>query len=606
MSPHITPKSRRRSRAALAALLALLILAPVASATPGTFVDPGGSGASVTIDDTVVVAGQRLGISGTGFVSSTPAPGFPLIAIKPYDIDVVGFVAGGTDAYPRTDDALIWFVAQQAGGGWSGYIDIPPNLPLEGYAVGADRGLHWLRILSGAFSTNEAVTTPISYKVPFSVVARLTLGLTNPAGAFQPGTTFRPGSSPGGPVPVQVTAQGRDFDPSEAVTVKLDGATLATSITTDAAGDFPASARVPIPVATLPGPHTLEFSTSTITASSPITITAPPTATLDTPAVRPGNRFAFRFGGFIGVGGSGQKVAVVVNEVVLACLQADVTGSASGTAVLPASTAVGTTPVGFAAGTSCGGPASPVNDLPGSRVAPPLTVSATAPSASADASAVVGSAIGVSGEGFDAGAAVSVKLDGVALASSLTVGADGRFAGQLSVPASTSLGERTLLFTAGSTSAVTVFTATSPPPPPPPPAIVPPTPPPPPPPPAAVPPPPPVAPSVSPRVASAKVVTKGKELRLTLSTGTATRATATVKTFKKVRIGGKGSRARIVTMTRSRTFALVPGRAAATVKLTLTADGRKALRKLGSVKVIVRLAPTRGAATTKTLTIKRA
>ena len=406
MPTRITPTSRPRSHAALVALLAFLTLAPVASAAPGTFVDPGGSGASVTIDDTIVVAGQRLGISGTGFVSSTPAPGFPLIAIKPYDIDVVGFVAGGADAYPRTDDALIWFVAQQAGGGWSGYIDIPPNLPLEGYGVGADRGLHWLRILSGAFSTNEAVTSPITYKVPFSVVARLTLGLTNPAGAFQPGTTFRPGSSPGGPVPVQVTPQGRDFDPTETVTVKLDGATLTipTPFMTDAAGDFLASARVPIPVATLPGPHTLEFSTSTVTASSPITITAPPTATLDTPAVRPGGRFAFRFSGFIGVGGSGQKVAVVVNEAVLACLQADVTGSASGTAVLPASTAVGTTPVGFAAGTSCGGPASPVNDLPGSRVAPPLTVSATAPSASADASAVVGSAIGVSGEGFEVGA----------------------------------------------------------------------------------------------------------------------------------------------------------------------------------------------------------
>ncbi len=594
---------RPRCRAALAALLAFLILAPAASATPGTFVDPGGSGASVTIDDTVVAPGQRLGISGTGFVSSTPAPGFPLIAIKPYDIDIVGFVAGGPDAYPRTDDALIWFVAQQPGGVWTGYIDLPPNLPLEGYGVGADRGLHWLRILSGAFSTNEAVTPPITYKVPFSVVSRLTLGLTNPAGAFQPGTTFRPGSSPGGPVPVQVTPQGRDFDPSEAVTVKLDGVPLATSITTDAAGDFPASARVPIPVATLPGPHTLEFSTSTITASSPITITAPPTATLDTPAVRPGGRFAFHFGGFIGVGGSGQKVAVVVNEVVLACLQADVTGSATGTAILPASTAIGTTPVGFAAGTSCGGPTSPVNDLPGSRVAPPLSVSATAPSASADASAVVGSALGVSGEGFEAGAPVAVKLDGVALASSLSVGADGRFAGQLSLPASTSPGERTLLFTAGSTSAVTVFTATSPPPPPPPPPAVVPAPPPPP---AVPPPPPPVAPPVSPRVASAKVVTKGKELRLTLSTGTATRATATVKTAKKVRIGGKGSRARIVTMTRSRTFALVPGRAAATVKLTLTADGRKALRKLRSVKVIVRLAPSRGAATTKTLTIKRA
>jgi hypothetical protein len=587
-------RHRLRPAATVATLLALAFaaFAAKAGAAPATFPDPGGSGASITISDTEVVPGQRIAISGDGFVPAGGG-GYPLVAIKPYDIDPP-WAFGGPDAYPGPDDARIWFVAQQPSGGssrgaFSGWIDVPGDLTPDGLAAGPARGTHWLRILSGAFSTADAVTVPITYKVPFTVVERLTLGLTSfgtPA-RFQAGTQFRPGAS--------VTARGHGFDAGATVSVTLDGAPLAASITTDAEGALPASARVALPAGTAPGAHTLGFATGAVSAVQAITVTPVPTVALDTPAVRPGGRFALRFRDFTGVAGAGQKVAIVVDEAVLACLQADASGQAVGTAVLPATTALGTATVGFTAGTSCAGPTGAQDDLPAARITAPLTVAATAPAVRVDRSAAAGSAIGASGEAFAPGAAVTVTLDGAAVASGLTVGADGRFDGTVALPAATAPGERTLLFTAGSTRAVATFTATAPLPA------------------AGVPAPPAAdgagtaapaaiwpAPRVvvvgAPKVKSAAV--KGTRLTLTL-TGRAARKTAiSVRTAGKVRLAAR-AKARTVTLARTTTSKV--GR----VTLTLTRDGRRILRRLGKVKVAIRITAPGRPATTRTLTLRR-
>lgn len=592
-------------RAGLLAGAALLALVPGAAAAPGTFPAPGLPGVSVTLGDTTVVPGQRVPISGTGFVPAS-GNGSPLIAVKPYDIDVPSWGSGGTDRYEKTTEALIWFAAAQPGGGWSGWVDIGADLPRQGLGTGADAGSHWLRILSGAFATDGAdtpgagsVTPPITYKVPFDVADRLTLGLTAGA-AFQEGTTFRPGTGPGGAVPAQLTLRGRSFAPEQTATVTLDGAPVPTSpqaLTTNAEGDLAETARALLPVSTAVGTHTLTVATGAVTASKTITVTAPATAALVTPSVRPGSRFAVRVAGFTGVGGAGQKVAVVVNEAVLACLQADAAGAGRGTAVLPAGTALGTASVGFAVGTSCKGPSGPVDDLPNARVGASLAVSETAPAVQAAAEAAKGGPLAVSGAGFAPGP-VAVTLDGVPLAATLTAGGDGAFSGTLTVPADAAIGERTLLFTAGESSAVATFTATAPPTP----ATTTGT--------AATPPAPQPQPAAPPAPAGpsgpavkapgvSRVALRGRRLTLTLTGRAAAKAAITVRTAGKVRATPK-AKPRVLTLARGTT-----GRVGK-VTLTVTKEGDRVLRRAGRLKVVVRVMAPGRPATSRTVTLRRA
>jgi hypothetical protein len=584
--------SRRTGLAASLSTLAALLPAGAAHAAPLTLADPGGSGASVTISDSSVVPGQRVAISGEGFVPVS-GHGFPLVAIKPYDLDPP-WAFGGADAHPGTDDARIWFVAQQPSGGdpkgaFTGTIDIGDDLTPDGLASGPARGTHWLRILSGAFSTADAVTVPITYKVPFTVERRLALGLSSFGSPtlFQPGTTFRPGAA--------VTPRGRSFDAAESVTVTLDGTPVAASITTDAEGDFPAGARVTLPGATAPGAHTLTFATSTITASAPIAVIAPPTVALDTPTVRPGGRFAVRFTNFIGVGGAGQKVAIVVDEKVLACLRADASGAATGTAVLPAGTALGTATVGFAAGTSCLGPTGAQDDLPGARLTAPLSVATEAPAVRAPDAAAAGSTIAVSGDGLAPDQAVAVTLDGAPLSSALRTAADGTLRGDLVLPAETTPGERVLLFKAGATSAVAALTVTEnvvspvtaapvaglpvPPVPEPPVAITP-------------------GKARAPVLRTVRVLSGARRLRLTLTGTAARKTTISVKTAKKVRLTTRG-KAKTVTL------ATITTNKVGTITLTLTGDGRRLLGRVRSVKVVVRIGAPGRTTTIKTVTLRR-
>ncbi len=188
-----------------------------------------------------------------------------LVAVRPYDYDAgPAWTIGGEDAYfpgnptvPPASEAKYWFITDHTdGGSFHGWIQAPANLTKPG-PIGT--GDHWLRILSGAFftTTGDRLTDPITFNVPLRMVDRLTTGLTSPTNLFQPGSHFRPGA--------QVTLAGRGFTPGATVEVTLDGAGLASSITTDGDGRLPASARVALPGSLAPGAHTLAVSTGPVT-----------------------------------------------------------------------------------------------------------------------------------------------------------------------------------------------------------------------------------------------------------------------------------------------------------------------------------------------------
>lgn len=159
----------------------------------------------------------------------------------------------------------------------------------------------------------------------------------------------------------------------------LDGAGLASSITTDGDGRLPASARVALPGSLAPGAHTLAVSTGPVTEEVPITATRPITAAVPTTVVRPGGTIAYDLDGYLGVTGAPQKIAVVVSEQVLACIEAGPDGSASGVVELPASISESVL-VRFNVGLSCVlPPAGVINDQPISVSPHTLTVSPDAP-----------------------------------------------------------------------------------------------------------------------------------------------------------------------------------------------------------------------------------
>ena len=367
-------------RRGIAALLAAVVVAsgllfssPEAAAAPVTVTDPN-SGASITLSTDRIAPGQRVDISGREFTPTRGSTGDPLVAVRPYDFDDgPAWTTGGRDSYipadpskPPGSEAKYWYVTHHEDGTFEGWLQAPASLTAAGPQ---GNGRHWLRILSGAFftSTGDRLTDPITFMVPFTVDApSASTGLTSPTGVFQAGTTFRPGAQP--------TLRGEGFTPNTALAVTLDGTTLDSAITVGSDGSLPGTARVTLPTGTSVGQHTLRLATGAKAASVTLRVTAQPTATVRTPEVRRGGTIGFDLAGYIGVGGAPQKVAVVVNEKVLACIQTGSTGAGSGTAVLPAEL-TGTVVVGFNVGLSCKLPPDAViNDQPISRITSSVTV----------------------------------------------------------------------------------------------------------------------------------------------------------------------------------------------------------------------------------------
>ncbi len=590
-----------RSWIAGAAALATMIVGASAAAAPLTVQNPNVLSNSVTIDRTEAAPGERINISGRGFVVTTnvAGPGNPIVAVRPYDYDLGPVWTGGGDDYYTpaapplvTNEAKYWFQTKQDPGqgnpdvvGFDGWLEVPQTATPAGPLV-AQPGQHWFRILSGAYFTStggDAAGRNVeqfaySYTVPFTIVPNLRLGIQ--AGTFHEGTTFRPG--------VTITVLGRGFTPNTSVTATLDGAPLApVSITTDAEGAFPNLSQITLPAGTAPGSHTLAFTTGSVTHTASITVTAPPTATLHTTAVRPGGTIAFDVANFVGVRGTGQKVAVVVNEQVLACLQADAQGRASGAATIPAGTASPAT-VRFNAGLSCvlPAPGTPpvVNDAPPASIPQDLTISATAPVIVAPATGEAGSAITVTGDGFGGSAAVSATYRGIPIPIAATTDAQGHFAGQITLPES--VGDGVLLVSAGGGSAATVVTVVARP------VVVPPV----------------VDPVPQPKPAPAKPKplspkpAKGTltrtSLTLTLRAAVAKGTSVNVVTRTKVRLTPKG-KPRIVTLANAK---VAKGKV---VRLTLTPQGRLLVARQRTVAVTVRVAAKDKRTSTTILSVRR-
>ncbi len=94
------------------------------------------------------------------------------------------------------------------------------------------------------------------------------------------------------------------------------------------------------------------------------------------------------------------------------------------------------------------------------------------------------------------------------------------------------------------------------------------------------------------------------KLRLSLDAGMATKVVVSVKTKSKTTASGRGKK-KIVTVVKSTTVRPVAGKAR-TVTLRLTADGKKLLRRLKSIKVVITVDPDgTGATTTRTITLRR-
>lgn len=460
---------RTRTFRATAAGLAVGIIAAglgltaPAAAAEKTVTDPG-TGARFTVSSSEITAGERINISGTGFVPVEGSTGEPIVAVRPYDFDLgPEWQIGGVDAFDAAaqgnptaaGEAKHWFITDHTDdGSFEGWIQAPANLTAAG---GAGTGDHWLRVLTGAFftSTGTRLTAPITFRVPLTFVDKVRLGLTAgpPTGqVFQAGTHFRPGAS--------VTVKARAFTPNTGVAVTLDGAPLTgADLTTGPDGVLPASARVTIPTGTPAGTHTLRFATGSNTHDVAITVTPPVEVEVVTPTVKAGGLLAFNLRNFVGVQGTGQKIAVVVNEQVLGCVQADAVGDGSGVVQIPAGLADGTRSVLFNVGLSClAPPAGVLNDLPNSTSGQPIVISSTAPHVTVPAAAVAGEPVPVAGAGFAANTAVVVTADGSSVPSTLVTDGSGEFSGRVTF---TGAGDRRLIFTAGSTVAAahTVVTA---------------------------------------------------------------------------------------------------------------------------------------------------
>lgn len=453
---------RGRLRALVSALAATLMAGSIAAlaaapahAEPVTITDPV-SGVSITLSSDRIAPGERIQISGTGFVPTSGSSGDPLVAVRPYDYDEgPAWTIGGPDAYfpantsvPPGSEAKHWFVTDHTTTSFEGWIQAPTNLTKAG-PLG--NGQHWLRILSGAFftTTGDRLTDPITFRVPFTVADKLETGLTSPTGVYQQGTYFRPNAS--------ITLRGRGYTPNAAVTVSLDGTALASSITADADGGLPNSARVTLPADLSTGQHTLRVATGAVSNTLTITGTKTPTAAVPTTTIRSGGTIAYDLDDYIGVGGKPQKVAVVVDEQVIKCVTVGADGSAVGAVAMPATDAA-TQGVRFNVGLSCLLPSNPsavIDDMPISTAPHTLTVSADAPRLGVTGSPHPGGRLALSGSGFDAGSSVAITV-GTTPAGTLTANSSGEISGNVTAPATA--GEHRVLATGGSKTAAALAT----------------------------------------------------------------------------------------------------------------------------------------------------
>lgn len=280
-------------------------------------------------------------------------------------------------------------------------------------------------------------------------------------------------------------------------------------------------------------------------------------------------------------------------------ITANATGELTGSVTIPAGAALGRKIVTFVGTTS-----TTSADTIEAIAAATVTIKNSAPVA-------IGQAVQINLKGFVRGFAredgswgqkVGLRLDGGRdILGCITTDNDGNGDGELVIPAGTTDGEHTLQVLAGSAcvsgasndapsrSLPTKFQVLT--------AVV------------EVPPTnPPATTPITPKGPDGQKPSSLKrsgmsKLTLNLDAGQATKVVIAVKTKSKTTVTGKGKK-KIVTLVKSTTVRPKAGQARK-VTLTLTADGKKLLKRLTSIKVIVTVDPDgTGATTSRTITLR--
>lgn len=587
------------TRRALTLALAALALWPATALA----IPPGGpsenrGGAVITLDALVVAPGAAVAYHGTGFNAGE------VVSIKVDDGLVLPQTpAGGADVFAT--------VTAGEDGTIAGSVDLAGVR--SDYAAELASGKHLLRFLSGAPRSIHADFAVTGGALPVATVGTGARAFIGPAAdlpvAYLANHPYDdiPKLVAGSVVPYRLSG----FDPGSTVSVKVnDGAVPAPgvpngvfgTVTIDANGNAAGTIAVPT---TTPGTSWLRFLAPGRSVWAPYAVVASDgrDIAITTPAPAPGSVVAFHGTGLLrspqdywpADGDGGQTVHVRLDGTGAPLALEAGSGTLDGSLRLPDDIAPGTHALVFYVGfvEQADGPqavlARTFTVTAGGSQVPP--VGATLAAGAVDA----GGSLGFAVTGFvrDAGGGqrVSVRLDGATELACVQTDGLGSGSGTVTVPAGTAPGTHTLWFGTGSGCAAdeaparaveAAFAVNAPP---------------------AATPTPTATPARPARISSSSLKVKRRAVSLSLTPGSArATVTITIRTSSKVRLSKQRKR---VTLARRARYVLPAGGRTRTVKLALTAEGRRLLRTRSKVKVQVRLTPAKGKAIARTLTLRR-
>ncbi len=321
----------------------------------------GPSNVKVTISNDHFHPGERILLSGTGFVEDpgSGSGGNPVLALRVNDNEddfPAGWEAGGdiAETVYGADDREGFIPFEIENGSFSGWIDLPDSpSPLPTAS--------WLRFLGGSLTTvQDGVKLPaMSFKGDIRLIpdttetAWITSNNHVPSGAIGVELrNFKRQDGQGGQkVAFRIDAQGPVLHCAE----------------TDAEGD--GSAVVPIPAELTGKDHTLNVLAGTSCGEG---TQAPPRsvplafslteATITSTTHTPGGKLTVKLSNFKNASGvGGQSVAFRIDAAgpVLTCIATNGNGDATGDVPIPAEITAGAHTLNVLAGTACGAGSQP-------------------------------------------------------------------------------------------------------------------------------------------------------------------------------------------------------------------------------------------------------
>jgi hypothetical protein len=353
---------------------------------------------AITLSPTSGIAGSTVTVTGSGFVSGAS------ITIR-FDSSILA----------TTPSSIV----ASTSGSFSATVTIPPT---------ATTGNHVIEV-----SDTTGKTASATFNVLLS--GKITLS---------PDTGNRGAS---------ITVTGSDFSPNSQITIKFEGTTLATTpalVTTSSTGTFTATIKIPVTPDT--GPKTITATDAsgrigtaifTIAAGGVITL-SPNTGTSGTEVTVTGSNF-----------NANSQIRIEFNEILVTTRPSSVITGEDGRFTakfdVPAGIGVG---VHLVIVTDASGRLGTATFSTEGSAAERITLSPT--------SASVGSIVTITGNGFAANTAVSVKLDGAAITTSpasVTTTSTGTFTATITIPSLTA-GSHTVSVTVGTKTANATFTLT--------------------------------------------------------------------------------------------------------------------------------------------------